>query len=567
MQELLRKQNKYMKISNVCALIFVISIAVFAQDEKINKVNDLFAEWNKPESAGCAVGIVANGKITYQNGYGSANLEHNIPITPQTVFHVASDSKQFTAFSILLLVQEGKLSLDDEIHKYLPELADFGSRITISHLIYHVSGIRDQWQLLRLAGIRGDDVITNNHILKILSSQKELNFIPGENELYSNSGYTLLAEIVARVSGMSFSKFTEERIFKPLKMNDTLFLEDNQRLIKNRADSYSFEKTKGFIKLPLNFANVGATNLKTTVEDLSKWIINLENPKVGNSSLIEQMYQSWNLNNGERINYAFGLFISEYKGLKTVGHGGGDAGFRSYFVHFPDQKTAIITLCNLDSINVGASFNTSGLAYKIADIFLANDFKPKTENISPNSAAMVIDSKILNSYVGGYQLPTGELVNFTNEYGSLMMWNPSEVKKKKLLPKSQTEFVSKENNELVRFEKNSAGLIFQAVIQKDNQSLTAKRLAPRNAQQLAEYEGKYYSGELDTSYEVAVETNKLVAHHWRNEDISLIQEAEDLFSGGKWYFDKLRFFRDKNNKVTGFRVSAGRVKNLVFKRK
>ena len=556
-----------MKISNVCALIFVISIAVFAQDEKINKVNDLFAEWNKPESAGCAVGIVENGKIIYQNGYGSANLEHNIPITPQTVFHVASDSKQFTAFSILLLAQEGKLSLDDEIHKYLPELADFGSRITIRLLIYHVSGIRDQWQLLRLAGIRGDDVITNNHILKILSRQKELNFIPGENELYSNSGYTLLAEIVARVSGMSFSKFTEEKIFKPLKMNDTVFIDDNQRLIKNRADSYSFEKTKGFIKLPLNFANVGATNLKTTVEDLSKWIINFENPKVGNSSLIEQMYQSSNLNNGDKINYAFGLFISEYKGLKTVGHGGGDAGFRSYFVHFPDQKFAIITLCNLDSINVGASFNTSGLAYKIADIFLANDFKPRTENISTNFTAFVIDSKILNSYVGGYQLLSGEIVNFTNEYGTLMMWNPSDVKKNELLPKSQTEFVSKENNELVRFEKNSAELIFQAVIQKDNKSLTAKRLAPRNDQQLAEYEGKYYSEELDTNYEVAVDTNKLVAQHWRNEDISLIQEAEDLFSGGKWYFDKLLFFRDKNNKVTGFRVSSGRVKNLVFMKK
>jgi CubicO group peptidase (beta-lactamase class C family) len=567
------------KLLTVLLLISSIFITINAQTntdkktqysnisaETAEKIDALFAEYNKPNSPGCAVGVLQGGDLIFKKGYGAANLEYNVPITPETVFHVASDSKQFTAFAILLLARQGKLSLNDDIRKYLPELNDFGEKVTIRHLIYHTGGIRDQWQLLRLAGIRGDDVITNEHILKILRRQKELNFKPGEKELYSNSGYTLLAEIVSRVSGKSFSEFMKENVFQPLGMTNTHFHEDHNHIVKNRAYSYSSNDTGYFEKATLSFANVGATNLMTSVEDLAKWIRNFENPKVGDRDLVKQMYQSGALNSGEKISYAFGLMNGEYKGLKTVGHGGGDAGFRSYYVHFPQQKFAAITLCNVNSVNIGALWNISGAAYKIADLFLADKYKPEEKKPAEDSTPNV-GSKILNTYVGSYRPPSGEIVNLTNYYGTLMMWNPPGAVRMELESVSQTEFTVKGKNERVLIEKDSAGNVSQIVIKRENQSKTAKRLPPRTFQELAEYTGRYYSEELDTSYKITIENGRLVAHHWRNEDIPLKQLTEDLFEANKWYFDEVHFLRDKEKKINSFRVSAGRVKNLLFEKK
>jgi len=335
------------------------------------KVDQLFSEWDKWDSPGAALAVIKDGSIIYKRGYGSANLEYNIAITPSTIFHVASVSKQFTACAITMLAQEGKLALDDDVRKYLPEVPDFGKTITIRHLIHHTSGLRDQWELLAMAGWRLDDVITKQHILKMVRHQKELNFEPGEEYLYCNTGYTLLAEIVKRISGQSFRGYTETNIFKPLGMTNTHFHDDHEMIVKNRAYSYAPDKDSGFRKSVLSFANVGATSLFTTVEDLAKWIQNFDDGRVGGAAAIEQMQERGILNNGEKLSYAFGLTINEYKKLKRIGHGGGDAGYRSQIIRFPEQKFAVVILSNL------SSFNPWEMALQIADIYLAEQLAPE----------------------------------------------------------------------------------------------------------------------------------------------------------------------------------------------
>ncbi len=274
----------------LCCWLVTTVTAQSVEDPLTKKVDQLFATWDKPESPGAAIAVIRDGAVIYKRGYGSANLEYNVPITSQTVFHVASVSKQFTAFAITMLANQGKLSLDDDIRKHLPELPDFGKKITIRHLIFHTSGLRDQWTLLGMAGWRLDDVITKEHIMKIVRHQKELNFDPGAEYLYSNTGYTLLAVIVERVSGQPFRDYTEASIFKPLGMTNTHFHDDHERIVKNRAYSYSSAGPgRGFKAAPLTYANVGATSLFTTAEDLARWVINFEDKKIGGVDVIKQM--------------------------------------------------------------------------------------------------------------------------------------------------------------------------------------------------------------------------------------------------------------------------------------
>ncbi|HWY33336.1 MAG TPA: serine hydrolase domain-containing protein, partial [Nitrosopumilaceae archaeon] len=289
------------------------------------KVDELLAKYNNSDAPGIAVAVVKDGSVVYKKGYGIANLEYRIPITPVSVFHIASVSKQFTVFAILLLEKEGKLSLDDDIRKYIPELPDYGYKITLRNLANHTSGIREIYDLCNLIGANDNDLITNLQAFKLIINQRSLNFIPGTEYEYCNSGYILLAKIVERVSGKSFAEFTSERIFKPLKMNNSFFLDDPEKIIKNKVYSYH-EAESSFKKSLLNFSLVGSTGLNTTVEDLSLWTMNFRSPIIGDSSIFNQMKEKSKLNNGEIISYALGQEVREYKGLDVIFHGGGDAG-------------------------------------------------------------------------------------------------------------------------------------------------------------------------------------------------------------------------------------------------
>ena len=313
-----------------------------------SRIDALFAPWAATDAPGCAVSVMEGGDVVFAAGYGAANLEYGIPITPGSVFHVASVSKQFTALAVALLAGEGRLSWDDDIRRHVPELPDYGVPITLRHLAQHTSGIRDQWSLLQMAGWRwGGDVITQGDVLDLLTRQTALHFRPGTEHLYSNSGYTLLAVAVERVSGQTLRAFTDERIFGPLGMARTTFRDDHTLLVRDRAYAYEADGAGGYrLSIP-DFAVVGASSLFTTVEDLARWNRNFRTGEVGGRDAVRQIQETTTLANGAQVSYAYGLVHGTHRGRRTVGHGGTDAGYRSEFLRFPEEDLAVAVLCNV----------------------------------------------------------------------------------------------------------------------------------------------------------------------------------------------------------------------------
>jgi CubicO group peptidase (beta-lactamase class C family) len=397
---------------NKIGLFIIIALNGLFACSQVNELEDhidsIFSDYSL-NTPGVSIAVVKDGVTVFKKGYGSANLEYAIPINTNTIFHVASVSKQFTAFSIYLLQKEGKISVEDDIRKYFPELPDYGRVIRVKHLLAHTSGLRDQWAILTLAGWRMDDVITTEQIIKLVCNQKELNFDPGTQFLYSNTGYTLLAELIKKVSGKSFSEYTNSKIFQPLEMNDSRFYDDHNKLIMNRAYSYENHKDE-FVKKKLNYSTVGATSLMTTVEDLAKWSNNFYNPIIGDTKLIEDFNEIsllnnqepviWSVSPGDTTYHAKGQLQYYYKGIKVISHGGHDAGFRSILTRFPDKNLSIIILSNDEHVNLFGSMT------KIAEYFLKDDFLENSESVSSvdsDKEAPILNFKSnLNTFEGIY---------------------------------------------------------------------------------------------------------------------------------------------------------------------
>ena len=333
--------------------------------KQVESLETLFAQWNRPQEPGCMVSIVQNRNVVYQRGYGSSHLDYTIPIHSRSVFYAASLSKQFVASCIAILVTEGKLSLDDTVHKYIPELPPYPHKIHIRHLIHHTSGLRDYLALMSLSGMSYEDIHTAEELLQLICQQKQLNFAPGEQYLYSNTGYFLLAEIIHRVSGLSLREFAKKNLFGPLGMNRTFFHDSRDQIIKDRVVSYSRD-TNGPYRLQhyMNWTQVGSGGLMTTAEDMSLWIQNFDDPVFGSSSWKNLMETQGVLNNGSRLSYGFGLQWGTYKGLRTMGHSGSFMGFRHNMIRFPEHGLTILLLANFQS------FQPTPVAHQIADICL-----------------------------------------------------------------------------------------------------------------------------------------------------------------------------------------------------
>lgn len=368
----------------ILALLAVAASSLAAQ-ETIDpllkaRVDKVFAEYDKSSSPGCALGIVRDGRMLYRNGYGSANLDFRLPITPNSVFDIGSTSKQFSTMSILLLEQDGKLKIDDDVRKYIPELRDYGAVITIRHLLNHTSGLRDYLTLAALTLYDEDDFYTDDDVLAMIARQKELNFAPGTDYLYSNSGFFLLSTIVKRVSGKSLRTFAEERILKPLQMSASHFHDNHTEIVRNRATGYAPLPGNRFKVSMSTLDMVGDGGIYTSVNDLFKWDQNFYTHKVGGAELLARMQTPSKLNDGKELKYGLGLFVEPYRGLPSVSHGGSWAGFRAELLRFPGEKVSVICLCNL------ASANPPQLARRVADVVLETRF-PEPVPASPNPPA------------------------------------------------------------------------------------------------------------------------------------------------------------------------------------
>ena len=333
------------------------------------EIDGVMAEWARPDSPGCAVGVVKDGALALARGYGQADLERGVPIGPGSVFDIASTSKQFTAAVVVLLAQEGKLALDDDIRRFVPELPRYEAPITIRHLLHHTSGLRDYTDLMALAGWQMEDWTTAEQALAMIVRQKERNFRPGAQYLYSNSGYFLLSVIAARAGGKPFPELARERIFAPLGMSATHFHADHLRLVRSRAIGYAPREGGWSISMS-NWEQTGDGSVLTTVEDLARWVRNFDDPTLGGRALVDELLRKGRLASGEEIDYAAGLRHATYRGLPAVGHNGSWAGYRSSLLRFPSEKTAVIVLCNAESADAGT------IARKIADVALRGRLGP-----------------------------------------------------------------------------------------------------------------------------------------------------------------------------------------------
>ena len=333
----------------------------------VRRIDSVFARFT-PETPGCAAGIYQNGRVLFGKGYGSSNIEYGVPITPQTPFIMGSVSKQFTAASIALLVQDGRIRLDDDVHKYVPELPDYGKKITIDQLVHHTSGVRDFWSLVDASGMRPDDGYTVADVVKLASRQRHLNFDPGAEYNYSNTGYVLLGVIVQRASGKSLREFAAERIFQPLGMTVSHFHDDHNQPVRGRAIAYSPLNSGGWRINVWNNDIVGQGGLMTTLEELQKWDENFYTGAVGGRTFLTRQLDRGVLSDGKQISYAFGLEIGEYRGLPTVEHSGSTGGYRTDLMRFPEQHTSVATLCNVSNADA------VGLAHRVADVVLGPRF-------------------------------------------------------------------------------------------------------------------------------------------------------------------------------------------------
>ena len=541
------------------------TFSVFCQHvSREQQMDQIFAEWNKPQTPGVSVALIKDGKVLFRKSYGSANLEYNIPNKPSTVFEIGSVSKQFTAFDILLLQEQGKLSLDDDVRKFIPELPDYGNVITLKHLLNHTSGIRDEMDLLCMAGWRFDDVITHEQIINLVCRQKELNFPPGTQYRYSNSGYTLLAEVVSRISGQSFADFTRDHIFKPLGMNSTVVNDNYEKIVSNRACSY-YPDQNGYKRKVLTNANVGSSSILTTTEDLSLWVMNFENPIAGSKDLINKMNERGILAYGDTISYALGQDVNQYKGLTIIDHAGAIAGYRSLLARFPGQHFSLVLLSN------NASFDPQSTAIKIVEIYLKDHFKAE-KIVEPAPAAegnkeFMGDPAIIAKYVGKYELRPEYVINITSENENLFV-EAHEVPITRLIQVSPTEFTLPAMNARLTFESDSNREISHINIVLNGQQMAAKKIKAFDAASVVpdEYTGNFYSPELGTVYSFVSKNGQLIAKHPRLEDFTLTAVNTGQFSTGQWFLKRIEFIRDGHNKVTGCLASGGRINNIKFEK-
>jgi len=531
-----------------------------------NKIDTLISHMGLSSTTpGGVVGVIKNGKIIFIKAYGLANFETKEPNKTSTLFNLASVSKQFTAAAILLLAKEKKLSLRDDIKKYLPEFPNYGTTITIENLVHHTCGIRS-YDVLKLLAGKTDAIETQEEIYKLIIKQKSLNFKPGCEFLYSNSGYVLLVKIIEKTSGMTFTKFIEEKIFKPTGMNHTVIYDNPGKIIKNSAIGHTWAGDEKFKRAGnMNSTVVGQSNIYTCIADFLQWDNNFYKGKLGKWDFTKEMTSLTKLNNGDTCRYAFGLEIGEHNGLKTISHQGGITDFTAQYVQIPSERFSVVCLFNIP-------VDVTALAYKITDLYIKG--KPQTVAAPSPTVKAKIDSAVLQKYVGKYfDEKQWLLATITKENDHLVFDAPYQDKFE-LYPFSDSSFFVTFADMKLIFNKDSKGKTEKLTIIQDGQKIPLNymdaNVVPEKAAQLSQYVGEFYSEEINATYTVLYKDNKLFIKFPQslagfckgNPEAELIAEYADYFAiplGG------FQFKRNTKNEISGFILKdVGRVRNLVF---
>jgi CubicO group peptidase (beta-lactamase class C family) len=519
----------------------------------IQEADQVLAPWTTDDAPGVTVAVSWKDEIVYARGAGMANLEHNIPLTPTSVFQVASISKQITAFATLLLFADGEIDLDADIHTYIPDFPDTEAVITVRHLLDHTSGLRERNSLAGMAGWLPDDIRTEAQMRQLVKRQSGVNFPAGEEIEYSNTGYALLAEIVERVSGQTFQTFTKERIFEPLKMTQSQFPDNRNALIPQRASSY-YPDQNGYQNVIVAAETYGSTGLYTSALDLLKWAENFETRTVGSPLVFELMAERFQAQNGDDSTFAKGQELRMYKGFETWSHGGTDAGYRSFLLRVPSEELDVAVISNR------TDFDKAAFAFELADVFLF-DKTPEPEIDTPTWAPATPDD--LAAYAGDYEIFPGVIFALRIENGGLTFAGLG-APRADLQPLKQIgprEFLLNPTPErTLTFDEpangQSAAISYRLGMDGVLNALRIE-LTPfdRSSIKIDDYVGRCESPELDTYYDLNLEDGVLVASHPRLSSFDLVPYQVDTFTG-QGTLQKLEFERKTNGQISGFYASS-----------
>lgn len=510
------------------------------------KVDALFARYNRTDSPGCTVAATQNGATVLSAAYGMANLEHGIALHPDSVLEAGSVSKQFTAGAVLLLAQQGKLSLDDPVKKYIPEMPDSAATVTVRQMLNHTSGLRDWGSVAGIGGWpRTSRAYTHAHVLEIVARQKALNYAPGALYSYSNTGYNLAAILVSRVAGKPFAEYSKEAIFRPLGMNATEWRDDFRRIVRDRGVAY--QGGPGSYRQDMPFEDVhGNGGLLTTVGDLLRWNRNFTSLTVGGAAFVEEQQRQGKLTDGTTIAYAAGLRVAKWRGVREVSHSGATAGYRAWLGRYPDQGLSVAVLCNLTS---GAA---PQLGRQVAQVYLGGALSP-----APAPQGVSLDAATLAARAGLYRSARDHHpLTITLEDGALRLGRMA------LIPRSATVFATGPDSEDLEFSADGKRLL--AGNAGDGREIYEKvDAANPSAAELAAYTGEYASDEAETEFRVAVENGRLILRQRPDTKIGMSPTYRDGFSSG---IGCVRFLRDAAGRVTEMSLGQGRVWDLRLRK-
>ncbi|HEX5506235.1 MAG TPA: serine hydrolase domain-containing protein [Thermomicrobiales bacterium] len=524
-------------------------------DLPTERIDALFAEWDRSDSPGCALGIVRGGELAYARGYGMANLDLGVALAPDSVCHVASVSKQFTAITVALLAAEGRLALDDDVRDYVPELPDLGHRITLRHLLHHTSGLRDQYGLFRLAGWRDADVQSFDDVLEFARQHRRLNFAPGAEYAYCNTSYSLLALVAERVGERPFREVVAERLLAPLDMTHSHVHDDVTAIVPRRASAYAPRDGGGFKVADSTVEAPGAICLYTTVEDLARWVRNFQERRVA-GEVLEQAMTPGTLNDGTPLRYGYGLAVGTYRGLRRVGHGGSDSGYRAELLWFPEVDFGVVILANLSTIKPGA------LARKVADLCLG-DRLGGDELWDAPAVALAEDERA--ALAGLYRDARTGLTRRVKHEDDALTVNAGFGDRPTLTPLGGGRFRAGEPPWEARIERGADGALVYRERPADGREgvYAAAEAAEPAPEALAAYAGTYTCPDLGVRYTFLVRDGRLVLRRRRHQDEELEPTVADAFN--RQQFD-LVFARDGCGDVAGFDIFTERIRYLRFER-
>jgi CubicO group peptidase (beta-lactamase class C family) len=504
------------------------------------------AKTNPMPAPGCSVGVSLNGESVFERAFGMAEMEHGIPNTPQTIFESGSVAKQFTAAAIVLLQQDGKLNIGDPVRKYIPELPDYGKPVTIRHILTHTAGLRDWGSVMAMTGAgRGDRVVTQPIALDVIYRQKYLDFEPGAEYSYSNSGYQLAAEIVERVSGKKFGEFVGERIFRPLGMTKSSWRDDFRRLVPGRAQGYSRSGQNTPWQLNMPIMNVvGNGGMLTTVGDWLKWNAALDAKTFG-ALFVDAMETQGVLNDGRKISYALGLDVGAYKGIKEVTHSGGTAGYQTYLARFPERKLSIAALCN------GFPPSSGDIVYSIVDEIFGPF--PSAEQI----AGITVPEEQLKKYVGIWK-------NEKTRNPNQIVLDKGELKINggPLKPVGEGAFMLGDRK--ATFFNGKNGSLEKLEIANTDGSTTRLWFEPEwKPADLNQFAGEWQSEEAQSRISLVVENEKVFLVLRPVTRFQVTPGYKDSFTGQGYVF---WFTRDASDKIETMHVGTGRMRDMLFVR-